>query len=149
MIFRQATIDDIKSMHRVRIAVTENPLPDPELITFEDYKEFLTERGRGWVCESENTILGFSIVDLKEKNVWALFVMPGFERKGIGKKLHDMMLEWYFLNTDKTIWLGTAPGTRAESFYKKAGWKQTGIRPNGEIKFEMSIRDWIDSKKTD
>jgi hypothetical protein len=53
------------------------------------------------------------------------------------------MMSWYFLQTDKTVWLGTAPGTRAELFYRKAGWKVVGTHGKGEIKFEMTKDDWI------
>jgi ribosomal protein S18 acetylase RimI-like enzyme len=143
MIFREAQIADITPMHVVRIAVKENILPNPDLITTKDYEEFLTQRGKGWVCEIDNTIVGFSIVDLKDNNVWALFVHPEFDGKGIGRRLHDEMLEWYFSQTDKTIWLGTSPNTRAEKVYRKAGWEKTAIRPNGEIRFEMSEGNWI------
>jgi GNAT superfamily N-acetyltransferase len=143
MIFREAKITDITQMHIVRVAVKENILPYPDLITVKDYEEFLTQRGKGWVCENDNVVVGFAIVDLKDNNVWALFVHPDFDGKGIGRRLHDEMLEWYFSETDKTIWLGTSPKTRAEKFYRKAGWKETAIRPNGEIRFEMSDDDWI------
>lgn len=44
----------------------------------------------------EDQIVGFSIADLKENNIWALFVHPDFENLGIGRKLHDIMLDWYF-----------------------------------------------------
>ena len=142
MTFRLAQITDIPQMHIVRIAVKENPLPDPDLITPNDYEDFLTRRGKGWACEIDNHIVGFAIVDLKEKNIWAFFVHPDNERMGIGKKLHDDMLDWYFSQSKETIWLGTAPDTRAEKFYRKAGWKETGIRPNGEIRFEMSADKW-------
>jgi hypothetical protein len=43
--------------------------------------------------------------------------------------------------------LGTAPGTRAEEFYRKAGWKETGTHGNGEIKFEMSYGNWSGNKR--
>ena len=142
MIFREATNNDIEKMHAVRIAVTENPLPDPEMISPAEYDQFINFRGKGWVCESGNIVFGFAIVDLMKNNVWALFVHPGFEHKGIGKRLHDVMLNWYFTQTNQTIWLGTAPKTRAENFYRKAGWRETGKRLNGEIKFEMSLEDW-------
>jgi len=56
--------------------------------------------------------------------------------------LHDDMLDWYFSQTDSTIWLGTAPNTRAENFYRKAGWKEAGIHGKGEIKFEMTAATW-------
>jgi len=74
-----------------------------------------------------------------------LFVKPGFDKKGIGKKLHDDMLDWYFAQTDLTIWLGTASGTRAEGFYRKAGWSEVGIHGKGEIKFEMTASHWKNS----
>ena len=40
------------------------------------------------------------------------------------------------------LWLGTAPGTRAETFYRKAGWIETGIRQGGEIRFELDRETW-------
>jgi hypothetical protein len=53
------------------------------------------------------------------------------------------MLNWYFSQTDKTVWLGTAPKTRAELFYRKAGWREAGTHGKGEIKFEMTKNEWI------
>ena len=142
MNFREATIQDIPQMHTIRIAVKENILPDPSMIKEEDYANFLTVRGKGWVCEIEKEIVGFAIIDLKEKNIWALFVHPAHERKGVGKRLQQIMLDWYFENNDETVWLGTSPGTRAENFYRRAGWKDVGKRANGEIKFEMTKEEW-------
>ena len=142
MTIPEAKITDIPGLHKVRISVRENPLTDPVLITASDYEEFLTLRGKGWLCEADDQIVGFAIVDIKEKNIWALFIHPGYEEKGIGKKLHDQMMNWYFGQTNETIWLGTAPDTRAEKFYRRAGWKETGIRPNGEIRFEMTAEAW-------
>jgi GNAT superfamily N-acetyltransferase len=72
----------------------------------------------------------------------ALFVRPGFERKGIGRKLHDTMLDWFFGRSAHTLWLSTEPNTRAEKFYRAAGWKETGRTKYGEVRFEMSCSDW-------
>lgn len=148
MVIREAKMTDIPQMHFVRISVKENILPDPALITEKDYQDYLTLRGKGWVCENNNIIVGFSIVSVEDKNVWALFVQPGYESKSIGRKLHNEMMNWYFSQTDETIWLGTAPQTRAEHFYRKTGWRQTGIRKNGEIRFEMTKSDWQSISKT-
>ncbi len=52
------------------------------------------------------------------------------------------MLDWYFSRTQKTVWLGTAPNSRAEKFYRIAGWKEVGTHGKGEIKFEMEYEDW-------
>jgi len=143
MIYRQAEISDIAKIQIVRHSVKENTLSNPLLVTDADCEEFLTQRGRGWVCEIDGNIVGFSIVDLKENNIWALFVMPEFEEKGIGKALHRLMMDWYFNQTKKMVWLGTAPNTRAEKFYEKQGWKNVGMVNKGEVKFEMSYEDWI------
>ena len=129
-------------MHVVRISVKENVLSNPGLITEKDYEEYLTKRGKGFVCDMDKTIAGFSIVDLVDKNVWALFVDPAFEGKGIGKKLHDLIVDWYFSQTSETIWLSTEPHSKAESFYRKIGWKEKGVHGKNEIKFEMSYKDW-------
>lgn len=142
MIIREATIQDIKQIQRVRNAVTENTLSDPGLVTDEDCREFLTRRGKGWVAEVNNEIVGFSIADLQDHNIWALFLHPDFEKKGIGRQLHDSMLEWYFTQTSTTVWLSTSPGTRAEQFYRKAGWTETGLYGKGELKFEMTFDIW-------
>lgn len=139
---REAKMEDIPQIQVVRNSVKENTLSDSGLVTDKDCEEFMFERGKGWVAEIRGRIIGFSIVDLKDNNVWALFLHPDFEKQGIGRKLHDVMLDWYFEQTSKTIWLGTSPHTRAESFYRKSGWKEIGIHGKGEIKFEMTYHHW-------
>ncbi|MBC7776568.1 MAG: GNAT family N-acetyltransferase, partial [Phycisphaerae bacterium] len=94
------------------------------------------------VCEINEKIVGFSIVDLKGHNIWALFLRPEFEKQGIGKALQTHMLRWYFEQTKEPVWLGTAPGTRAEAFYRKSGWTEVGTHGKGELKFEMMYEDW-------
>ena len=147
MTFREAQIADIKQIQIVRNLVKENVLSNPGLVTDEDCKEFLSVRGKGWVCVAHDFVVGFSIVDLKENNIWALFVHPDYESKGIGKKLHNLMIEWYFSQTKKTVWLGTAPVTRAEKFYNHTGWKQVGSHGDKEIKFELSYEMYIQNLK--
>ena len=142
MIFRQAQIKDIPQIQIVRHAVKENVLSDPGLVTNADCAEYLEKRGRGWVCEEQDKIVGFAIADLVGHNIWALFVHPDYEHEGIGIKLHRMMLDWYFSKTKEKLWLGTAPHTRAESFYRQAGWKENGLHGGSEIKFEMHYSTW-------
>lgn len=146
MVFREARLEDIKQIQRVRNSVKENVLSNPALVTDEDCENYLTDRGKGWVCVNRNIIVGFSIADLKQNNIWALFVHPEYERLGIGKKLHQLMLDWYFSQTKNTVWLGTEPNSRAEKFYKKAGWKAAGKHGKVEVKFEMSFEDWNKSR---
>lgn len=146
MIFREAKTPDIEQIQIVRNSVRENILSNPDLVTDRDCEEFLTLRGKGWVCEVENQIVGFSIVDLKDNNIWALFLIPEFEKKGIGQKLHNLMLDWYFEQTQDTVWLGTTPKTRAENFYRRSGWTDVGMHGKKEIKFEMTYKTWLTKK---
>lgn len=147
MKIRKAEIPDINQILIVRNSVTENTLSNPELISPKDCVDYLTQRGRGWVCEIENEVVGFSIVDLQENNVWALFLNPKFEKMGIGRMLHDVMLDWYFGQTQADLWLGTSPNTRAEGFYRRAGWIESGTHGNDEIKFEMTFNNWQDHQQ--
>jgi GNAT superfamily N-acetyltransferase len=142
MIYREAEIKDIAQMQVVRNAVKENMLSDPALVPDSDVEDFITRRGKGWVCETDGTIVGFAIADLQDNNIWALFLHPDHEAKGIGKQLHRLMLDWYFGQTNETVWLGTAPNSRAEIFYRMQGWKEVGLHGKGEIKFEMDINTW-------
>ncbi len=142
MKIREALVTDIPEIQIIRHYVKENILSDPNLVSDADCVEYITNRGKGWVYEINNLMVGFAIADLQENNIWALFILPEYEKNGIGKKLHDTMLKWYFSQTDKTVWLSTSPNTRAEKFYRNAGWREVGIYGKGEIKFEMSSAEW-------
>lgn len=141
-LLREARQDDIPQIMDVRLAVKENTLSDPNQVTAADCTDYMFRRGKGWVCAFEDKVAGFAVADLQENNVWALFVHPDHAEKGIGKRLHKTMLDWYFSQTETTLWLGTDPGTRAEGFYKKLGWKEVGKRDNGELRLEMNKSGW-------
>ncbi|PRY16237.1 acetyltransferase (GNAT) family protein [Pontibacter ummariensis] len=127
----------MEGIFRVRFSVLENRLADPSAVTPAMCEEMLLEKGGGWVCEAEGQVVGFAMVDLTNSCVWALFVDPLYEKKGIGKKLHDLMVDWSFAQGQSKLWLTTDPGTRAETFYRKAGWVETGKAKNGELRFEL------------
>jgi GNAT superfamily N-acetyltransferase len=82
--------------------------------------------------------VGFAIADVQGHSIWAWFGHPDFDGPGIGQTLHNAMLKWCFAQTAKTLWLSTAPGTRAEGVYRRAGWHSLGLKSNGEVKFEMT-----------
>jgi GNAT superfamily N-acetyltransferase len=147
MIYREATVADIPQIQEVRNVVKENMLSDPAYVTDGDCLEFITVRGKGWVCAMDAKIVGFAIADLVEHNIWALFVDPAHDKKGIGKELHRLMMDWYFTQTDHPVWLGTAPNTRAELFYSKQGWRKVGVVNKGEVKFEMTREEWENAKR--
>lgn len=139
MLIRVAEPCDVSAAHRVRMSVVENRLTST-VITEQDYIDALTRTGKGWVAEIDGVIRGIAVGDRETKSVWALFVEPGFEGQGIGRALHDTMMQWMASAGCDTAWLVTEPGTRAEQFYRKAGWKHVGMTEEGDARFEMTLR---------
>lgn len=137
MPLRLATLADIDAMHQLRLSVQENMLADPKRVVPQHYAPMLERHGRGWVYELEGTIVGFGVADHSRRNIWALFVDPAFESRGIGRALHDAMVSWLFENGSEPLWLTTEPNTRAEHFYSTAGWRRVGTETNGELRFEL------------
>ena len=140
--YREAVIADVPQIQVVRNAVKENVLSNPALITNDAVVDFIKNRGKGWVAEKNGIVIGFAIVDVLENNIWALFILPEQENKGIGKTLHKLMMHWYFTQTKKTVWLSTEANTRARQFYSLQGWQQVGLYGKNEIKFEMNEADF-------
>ena len=142
MQFREAQPTDIPALLKVRFSVTENVLRNRALVTAANTEEYLFHRGKGWVCEVEGQVVGFAIADLRAHNVWALFVRPAYVGHTIGKQLLGLLLTWYFAQTQETIELSTAPGTRAEEFYRRQGWREIGRTSSGEVQFELTAATW-------
>ncbi len=137
MKYRPATPSDIKQMSEIRIAVKENPLLDPSLITFAMYEDYLDRLGRGWVCEAGDEILGFSYAEKSNHSIWALFVRPGHEGKGIGKKLIALATEWLFEQGAEKVVLDTEANTRADAFYQSQGWIRGEMKDEYEVSYTL------------
>jgi len=136
-VLRIASPSDIPKMMKLRLDVKENRLSDPSRITAEMVLDAITDKGCGWVYEVRGQVLGFSIALLEDPSIWALFVQPGFEGRGIGHALHGAAVSWLWQQGASSIWLSTSPATRAESFYRAHGWQETGQR-NGELYFVLT-----------
>ena len=128
---------DVREIQRVRHCVLENRLTSG-VITDDDVVEAIERTGRGWVVEADGRIIGFAVGNAETGNIWALFIEPEHERRGHGRRLHDEMVAWLWSRGLTRLWLTTAPGTRAERFYEKAGWKRGGVMPSGELMFEKT-----------
>jgi GNAT superfamily N-acetyltransferase len=133
---RQATQSDIPGMHRVRLAVRENTLSNPNRITAADYIAALGDLGRTWVVEADGEIAAFA-TGYKAGSVWALFVHPLHEGRGYGNALHSTLVSWLWSLGHTRLWLTTSPGTRAERFYVSRGWQPCGIVPGGDLRLEL------------
>jgi GNAT superfamily N-acetyltransferase len=136
-LLRQATVADVPGIQRVRHSVRENRLVSI-MISDETVRREIEDTGRGWVIESAGEVVAFAIGNATNGNIWALFVEPDHERRGHGRLLHDTMVEWLWSRGLQRLWLTTEPGTRAQSFYEKAGWQCVGSTASGELRFERS-----------
>ncbi len=136
---REAGFEDLDALERVRGLVRENRLSSP--IPRERLVAALEERGRGWVAEDGGQIVGFSMADEEDVSIWALFLLPEWEGKGLGRALLAEAVEWLCSRGHRTIWLSTEPRTRAEGFYARMGWQRTGVTASGEIRFEFHCHE--------
>lgn len=138
MHLRVAELADIPALHALRLSVRENVLRDPTRVALADYERFLSPLGIAWVVEEGCHILGFAMADRAKRSVWALFVAPSAERRGVGRKLLERLTDDLMREDVAPIMLSTDSGTRAEKFYRAAGWKAVGMLGNGEIQFAFT-----------
>ena len=141
LIFREAQIEDIPALSEIRLSVTENVLSDPRKVTPEICADYLSVSGKGWLCEVDGEVVGFSVASLRDGSIWALFVRPGYEGRGIGTRLLKLATSWLFSMGARTISLSTDPNTRADRMYERQGWKRGDIMNNGEVSYHLDNSD--------
>ncbi len=132
---RRAGHADIPRLFEIRFAVTENRLIDPSRVTAADCAWFI-DHSDVWVWEEAGTIRGFSAADPRDGSIWALFVEPGQDGRGIGRELLRAALNTLVRRGHRAATLTTDAGSRAEGFYRKAGWVEIG-RSAGEVRFQI------------
>jgi GNAT superfamily N-acetyltransferase len=135
---RRAVLADEPRIFEIRFAVRENKLSNPELVTSADVKWFIENPGI-WLWGEAGVIKGFSASDTRDGTIWALFVDPAFEGQGIGQALLDAALVPLRTAGHRIAKLSTGRGTRAERFYRTAGWTEIGLTEKDETLFERSL----------
>jgi ribosomal protein S18 acetylase RimI-like enzyme len=135
--FRRATAADIPAMSAIRLAVRENALSDPGRITRQMYEDYLDRLGRGWVCERDGAVIGFSFAAREDNSIWALFVEPRHEGLGAGKRLLQLATDWLFAGGAQAISLSTAANTRADRFYLALGWRRSGAGDGADVQYRL------------
>lgn len=140
VIFREATTADMPGITHVRISVIENALTREQLdargITEESVAASFLADSKGWVA-IDGGIVGFSVADRASASIFALFVLPAHERRGIGSRLHDLALGWLWQNGAQSVWLTTDPQSKAAQFYERRGWRAAGTAERGDTRYEI------------
>lgn len=134
---RVANHGDIAAMSEIRLSVAENILSDPARVSLADYAAYLTHEGRSWVVEGEGRIHAFGAAN-RSGLIWALFVRPGFEGRGLGRVALGECLAWLEQVEARRAFLDTGAGTRAEGFYRSQGWREFK-REGDRVDFELLL----------
>jgi len=145
LIFREATAADLPGISRVRTSVRENLLAVEQLrergITNETIAASFLADSKGWVAERNGEIFGFSIADRATQSIFALFVLPDWERQGLGSRLLELALRWLRENGATVAWLTTGPETKAAAFYERCGWVAAGRGEHGDTRYEIDLSE--------
>lgn len=136
--FREATIQDIPAMSRIRLSVRENILSNPARVTEQMYADYLSILGRGWVVEANGEVVGFCYADRENSSIWALFMSPEHEGLGLAKRLLKLAVDWLFELGKESVQLGTGPDTRADRFYAAQGWTRGQVEGAKEVSYTLS-----------
>jgi GNAT superfamily N-acetyltransferase len=137
-VIRRAGRADVPRIMQIRHAVRENRLSDPNSVTAADCVAFM-ERSEFWVWEEDGVILGFAAGDPRNGWIFALFVDPEHEGRGIGRALLPLACATLRSVGYDIATLSTSPGTRAERFYRTNGWAAIGTNSKGEFVFEKRL----------
>ena len=126
--FREVTPADVPSLFYVRTRTRENRYTLEELaglgITEDTVIERLSSSFKGWLCQFDDSVVGFCMADRGAGELWVIAVLPEFERKGIGNRLMDLAEESLWTSGCNRAWLTTDVDTmlRAYGFYRNRGW---------------------------
>ena len=147
--FREMTVDDLPAAFAVRLSTVENAMTLEELeedygITPKSLAEAMSGQVRGWLCEDRGEdggrAVGFAMGDRANGEVQVVALRPGYEGRGIGKRLLSLVCDWLFAGGHEEIWLGSNPdpGVRAHGFYRHLGWRSTGEMKGGDEVLTLS-----------
>ncbi len=141
MDIREAQLEDIETLFKIRTSVVENHLSRQELanldITPATVAMMLQTDCCAWVAEIDRELIGFSMADAAQRTIFVISVLPAYEGRGVGRALMEKAEQWLWSLGFTEIWLltGNNPKLRAYGFYQHLGWIPNDVQPDGLIKF--------------
>jgi len=122
---RTAKAADVDAIFYVRTSVTENHLSREEMqrigITENVVADLIEKSCCAWVATDNEKIIGFSMILPDEGCLFAAFVLPEYEGRGIGRRLVEIAEKELFRHHE-IAWLETDKQSRAAKFYIQLGW---------------------------
>lgn len=122
---RLAEPSDVDALFYVRTSVRENHLSRESLaqlgITETSIVEMICASPCAWVAVLDDEVVGFSMIDVPGASLFAAFILPAHEGKGLGTQLVAVAESELFKHHSE-IWLETDRDSRAAGFYRHLGW---------------------------
>ena len=136
---RLALTTDTESIFEVRTSVKENYLSREEMeqmgITESVVMDMIDESRCAWVAVDDTKVIGFSMILPDEGCLFAAFVLPEYEGKGVGRRLVELAEQELFKHHE-TAWLETDKNSRAAKFYMQLGWVKKEDAGESDIRLE-------------
>lgn len=136
---RTAQLSDIEGMFDVRTSVIENHLSREEMrqmgITESVVADMIENNHCAWVATENDKIIGFSMILPDEGCLFAAFVLPEYEGRGVGRRL-VVLAEQELFKHHEIAWLETDKNSRAAKFYMQLGWGNKTNINSTDIKLE-------------
>lgn len=133
---RPARLADIPRLMEIRAAVRENRLVSVT-IGPDAYRAYIDD-ARCWVAPAQAVVAGFAALDAERASLWALFVHPASEGRGLGRALLDRLLAEARARGLAALSLETEAGTRAEAFYRSHGFI-LAARDGGTLRMRLAL----------
>lgn len=131
--FRKAVPADAATCIEIRALTRENAFSEEQLralgITVDTWSEGIRDGSApGYVCCVDDRMIGYCFGDRDSGEVVVLALLPGFEGKGIGKQLLQLVVDDFRATGFKRLFLGcsTDAAARSYGFYRHLGWVSTG-----------------------
>src|SRR5258707_15532560 len=119
---RQATRADYPRISENRRSVRENRLSESKYDLGKIAADWIFDNSTFWAWDEDGLIQGFSAADPRDGTIFALFVHPSYEGRGIGRALLPMACRRLRDSGYAVATLTTEAGTPAERFYRRDGW---------------------------
>jgi len=136
---RKAIRADYPRISEIRLSVRENRLAKSKYELVDRHADWIFDNAAFWVWEDDGAIQGFSAADPSDGTIFALFVDPSYEGRGIGRALLPLACQVLRDSGHAAATLSTEPGTRAERFYRRDGWTEIGREHDGQIILQKAL----------
>lgn len=142
-LIRAATQDDVESLFTLRTSVVQNHLSVEQMavlgITPQVLADSIHHAPCAWIAEVDGQPAAFSMIDLAEGEVFAMFVSPAYKNLGLGRQLMAVA-EAALFEHHETLFLVTdgRDEIRANGFYQRLGWTVVGSVEGDDVRYEKS-----------